>query len=81
MDNENLLLDKLALLQRNRTWWAAQVKGNIMTDWKSYKIPDDDWNAPWSEIDALFGRILNGLAVVGMFCAFVALCFAWGYLT
>ena len=54
----------------------------MKTNWTDYKIPEDgEWNGPWADIDRFAGRVLNVLAAVGMFSAFVCVCFVWGYLS
>ena len=35
---------------------------------------------PLFSFDAAIGKVLNVLATIGVFCAFVAGCFFWGYI-
>lgn len=42
--------------------------------------PYDEKKDPLFYIDAMMGKIMNVLAIIGLFCAFVAGCFALGYL-
>ena len=41
----------------------------------------DERDDPIFTFDKVMGDILHALAVVGAFCAFIAVCFFWGYLT
>lgn len=39
----------------------------------------DEQPDPLFTFDGIMGKILNALAVVGMFCAFMVGCAVWGY--